>query len=200
VTQGLNSAGVRHGQSVVIQGSGGLGLSAAAVARDMGAGQIIVLDRLPQRLELARRFGADETIDIGRYDTPQARIDRVRELTRGRGADLVMELVGIPSLLTEGFEMLDAGGTFLEIGNIIQNSTVEFMPYPLLRGRRIMGSVMYRPAVLPQVLSFLSRTANRFPFASLISHRFPLAQINDAFPVAEWSGPQTDVIRAVLVP
>jgi threonine dehydrogenase-like Zn-dependent dehydrogenase len=200
VTQGLNSAGVRHGQSVVIQGAGGLGLSAAAVAREMGAGQIIALDRLANRLELAKRFGADETINITEYETPQARVERVRELTQGRGADLVMELVGIPSLLAEGFQMLGEGGTFLEIGNIIVDSRVEFAPYPLLRGRKIMGSAMYRPAVLPQVLDFLLRTRDRFPFASLVSHRFPLAQINEAFPIAEWNNTQTDVIRAVLVP
>lgn len=200
VTQGLLSAGASEGQSVVIQGAGGLGLSAAAMAKDMGADRVIVLDRLAGRLETARRFGADETIDITVYDTPRARLDRVRELTHGRGADIVMELVGLASLVPEGIAMLRNGGTFVEIGNIVPGSTVEIEPSQLLRGKRIIGSAMYHPGILPMLLSFLVRTQDRYPFDSMISHRFPLAEINEAFPVAEWNERTTEVTRAILVP
>src|SRR6266487_2150270 len=62
VLYGLRKAGLRAGHAVVIQGAGGLGINAVAVARDMGADQIIVIDRLPDRLELARAFGADHTL------------------------------------------------------------------------------------------------------------------------------------------
>lgn len=200
VTQGLIAAGAGEGQYVVIQGAGGLGLSAAAMAKDMGADRVIVLDRLAHRLDTARRFGADETIDVTVYDTPQARIERVHELTGGRGADIVMELVGLASLLPEGIAMLRNGGTFVEIGNIVPGSTVEIEPSQLLRGKRIIGSSMYQPSILPLILSFLVRTRTRYPFEQMVSHRFPLAAINEAFPVAEWSGRPTEVTRAVLVP
>jgi threonine dehydrogenase-like Zn-dependent dehydrogenase len=200
VAQGLLSAGVGEGQYVVIQGAGGLGLTAAAMAKDMGAGLVIVLDRLPKRLALAERFGADATIDVTEYDTPPARLARVRELTSGRMADVVMELVGLAALLPEGIAMVRNGGTVVEIGNIVPDSTVTIQPAQLLRGKRIIGSAMYRPSVLPLVLSFLVKTRGRYPFDTLISHRFPLERINDAFPQAEWSGRQTDVTRAVLVP
>ncbi|MHB8577916.1 MAG: zinc-binding dehydrogenase, partial [Dehalococcoidia bacterium] len=200
VTQGLTAAGCGEGQYVVIQGAGGLGLSAAAMAKDMGAERVIVLDRIPHRLETAKRFGADDTVNIGDYEAAQDRIQRVRELTSGRGADIVMELVGLAALVPEGIAMLRNGGTFIEIGNIVAGSKVEIEPQQLLRGKKIMGSAMYRPSILPLLLSFLVRTKGRYPFDEMVSHRFPLAQINEAFPVAEWSGRQTEVTRAVLVP
>ena len=61
---GLGRAGLRFGDSVVIQGAGGLGVQAAAVAKDMGAATVIVIDQLAGRLELARAFGADHTINV----------------------------------------------------------------------------------------------------------------------------------------
>src|ERR687887_2504303 len=64
VIYGLHRAGLRAGDTAVIQGAGGLGLNAVAVARDMGADRVIVLDRVPARLELARAFGADHALSL----------------------------------------------------------------------------------------------------------------------------------------
>ena len=200
VTEGLLCAGAREGQSVVIQGAGGLGMNAIAMARDMGAGQIIVLDRLDNRLRLAEEFGADHTINIEEYNTAETRVQRVRELTRGRGADIVMELVGQAELLAEGIDMLSNGGTFVEIGDIVRGREVSIDPSKLLAGKRIIGSVMYRPSTLATILDFLVRTRGRVPFHRIVSHRFKLAEINEAFPKAEWDRRQTEVTRAMLVP
>src|SRR5215475_1047817 len=71
VLYGLTVAGVRFGDTVLIQGAGGLGVQAAAVAKDMGASTVIVVDQLPGRLELARAFGADHTMNIA--DVPDRR-------------------------------------------------------------------------------------------------------------------------------
>ena len=79
------NAGAHEGQYVVIQGAGGLGLNATAMAKDMGADRVIVLDRLENRLRLAEEFGADHTINIEEYNTPETRIQRVKELTRAGG-------------------------------------------------------------------------------------------------------------------
>ena len=68
VIYGLNQIGITLGDTVVIQGAGGLGLYATAVAREMGSGKIIVLDRLPARLALAKEFGADETLNVDEID------------------------------------------------------------------------------------------------------------------------------------
>ena len=200
VTTGLMRAGAQEGHSVVIQGAGGLGLHAVAMAKDMGAGQVIVLDRLDNRLQLAEEFGADHTINIEEFNTAETRVQRVRELTNGRGADVVMELVGRAELLAEGIDMLGNGGTFVEIGDIVRGREVSIDPSKLLAGKSIVGSLMYRPELLPTLLDFLVRNQHKLPFHKIISHKFPLADINEAFPQAEWNQRQTQVTRAVLVP
>ena len=115
---------------------------------------MIVLDRLENRLALAEEFGADHTINIEEFNTPETRVRRVRELTRGRGADVVMELVGRADLLKEGIDMLSNGGTFVEIGDIVRGQEVSIDPSKLLQGKNIVGSLMYRPSLLPGVTGF----------------------------------------------
>ena len=88
-----------------------LGINAVAVAKERGVTQVIVIDGIESRLELATEFGADVTIDLNEFKTPAARVARVRELTDGEGADAVMELVGSPAVVAEGIEMLCSGGS-----------------------------------------------------------------------------------------
>ena len=90
VFQGLKSAGVQQGHTVVLQGVGGLGLYSVALAKDVGAGRIIGIDGKEARLNLARELGADDTININELKSPEERIERVMEITNGRGADIVM--------------------------------------------------------------------------------------------------------------
>jgi D-arabinose 1-dehydrogenase-like Zn-dependent alcohol dehydrogenase len=200
VTTGLKRAGAGEGDAVVIMGAGGLGLHAVAMAKDMGAHQVIVLDRLDNRLRLAEEFGADAAINVGEYATAEARVQRVRELTHGRGADIVMELVGRAELLAEGIDMLSNGGTFVEIGDIVRGREVSIDPSKLLAGKSILGSLMYRPSLLPTLLDYLVRNRYKLPFHTIISHKFPLAEVNTAFEKAEWNQRQTEITRAVLVP
>jgi len=103
---GLGRAGLAFGGSVVIQGAGGLGIQAAAVARDMGAATVIVVDQLPGRLELARAFGADHTINLKEVADRKERVALVRTWTGGGGADVVCDFVGFPQVIPEGIEML----------------------------------------------------------------------------------------------
>jgi threonine dehydrogenase-like Zn-dependent dehydrogenase len=181
-------------------GAGGLVLHSTAIAKDMGAHQVIVLDRLDNRLRLAEEFGADATINVEEFATPAARVQRVRELTGGRGANIVMELVGKAELLAEGIDMLSNGGSFVEIGDIVRGREVSIDPSKLLAGKSILGSLMYRPALLPKLLDYLVRNRYKLPFHTIISHKFPLAAVNEAFEKAEWNQRQTEITRAVLVP
>ena len=200
-TQGLLSAGVGQGDHVVVQGAGGLGLTAVAMAKDMGADKVIVFDRLPGRLAMAKEFGADHVIDVNEYSTAQQRIDVVKDITGGHGADVVLELVGLAELLPEGVAMLRVGGTYVDIGLFFAGRTIEFDASTIvMTGKKIMGSAMYKPIVLSTILDFLVRNQARWPFEKLVSHRFPLDDINTAFTASEWSGQETPVIRAVLVP
>src|SRR4029453_11078378 len=113
VFQGLLSAGVRQGHKVVVLGAGGLGLYAACFARGMGASTVISVDGQAPRLALATQLGSTATIDINELATPAARIERVMDLTRGRGADVVLELVGSGDVVQEGIDMLAPRGTFV---------------------------------------------------------------------------------------
>ena len=96
--------------------------------------------------------------------------------------------------------MLSNGGTFVEIGDIVRGQEVSIDPSRLLQGKNIVGSLMYRPALLPELLDFLARNQDRLPFHKLVSHQFPLAEVNEAFEKAEWSQRQTEITRAMLVP
>ena len=200
VTDGLIRAEAGPGKTVVLQGAGGLGLLATAIAREMGVDQVIIADRLPKRLELARALGATQTINIDELPTPEARLDAVRQYTAGQGADIVMELVGNPRLMEEGINFLANGGTFVQIGAVPAGQTASISPSALLKGKRIMGSLMYRPRVIPLLLDFLERTHGRVPFDKLVSRSYPLDHVNQAFHDVEWHDHATDVTRAVLVP
>ena len=200
VTTGLLRAGAGQGDTVVVMGAGGLGLHAIAMAKDMGAHKVIALDRLDNRLRLAEEFGADHTINVEEANTVAARVQQIRDLTNGQGADIVMELVGRAELLAEGIDMLSNGGTFIEIGDIVAGREVSIDPSKLLSGKSIMGSRMYRPSLLPTLLDYLVRNRYKLPFHTIISHKFPLTQVNEAFEKAEWHQRQTEITRAVLVP
>jgi L-iditol 2-dehydrogenase len=199
---GLHQAGLRFGGTVAIQGAGGLGLQAAAVAKDMGAQTVIVIDRLPGRLELAKAFGADATIDLGEVADRRERVNLVKKLTAGVGVDVACDFVGFPEVIPEGIEMLRPGGTYLEIGTISRGAKVEIEPAQLVWGsKRIVGVLQYDPWVIPRALDFLARNRHRWPFDRIVSHRYPLERINDAFADSEWHGRQTTTItRAALIP
>jgi D-arabinose 1-dehydrogenase-like Zn-dependent alcohol dehydrogenase len=206
VVYGLHQAGLRFGDTLVVQGAGGLGTNACAVAKEMGADQVIVIDGMPGRLELAKKFGADHTIDINELPDMAARVAKVMELTGGRGADVVGEFVGFASVVPEGLAMVRPGGTYLEVGNISMGKTVEFDPATLVwQSKRIVGVLMYDPWVIPEALDFLVRTRGKYPHEEVVSHdKYPLADINKAFEEAEWqtdgASTGTKVRRAVIVP
>ena len=97
--------------------------------------------------------------------------------------------------------MLRAGGTYLEVGNIslVQDDAID--PSSLVwKNKKIVATVMYDPIILPVALDFLMRNKDRFPLANVVSDRFPLDKIDEAFQKAEWEGKQTSVSRAVITP
>jgi threonine dehydrogenase-like Zn-dependent dehydrogenase len=202
VIYGLHQAGLRFGGSVVIQGAGGLGIQAAAVAKDMGAATVIVIDQIPGRLELARAFGADHTINLKDVTERKDRVHLVRTYTGGAGADVACDFVGFPQVIPEGLEMLRTGGTYLEIGTISRGAKVELEPAQLVWGaKKIVGVIMYDAWVIPRALDFLVRNRTRWPFDRLVSHTYPLEQIDKAFADSEWHGRETTTItRAALIP
>lgn len=180
---GLERISFRFGETIAIQGAGGLGIYATAVAREMGASRIIVIDGIAQRLEMARAFGADETVDMKQFKTPQERAARVKELTGGWGVDAVAELVGSPQAIPEGLEMLASGGRVLEIGNIsLMHGCFETDPaFMVVFSKSIVAVLMYGRDTLKKSLDFLVRTRNKYPYDRILSHSYRLEDINQAF-------------------
>ncbi|MEK6607124.1 MAG: zinc-binding dehydrogenase, partial [Myxococcota bacterium] len=199
---GLHRANLRMGETVAIQGAGGLGIYATCVAREMGAGKIIVLDGVPARLDLARACGADEVVDIREYADPRARSARVQALTDGWGADVVCELVGTPAAIPEGLRMLAPEGRYLEIGNISPKQKFECDPaWLVMRSITIVACVLYPPWALRAALEFLDRARARYPLDRIASQTYPLAEIDHAFRAGDaLRGSDAGVVRASIVP
>jgi len=193
-----------HNDTVVIQGAGALGLYAIAIARSVGAEQIIVIDGVPARITLAQSFGADAVIDLATCPTPADRVAQVFKLTNGRGADVAVDLVGLPAVIPEGLAMLRSGGRYVEIGCIGPGQTVVLDPSQIVFGSlRIQGVYHYAPHIIRKAFDFLLDNGSNYPFERLISHRFPLERINEAFDVANWqkATDTTDsVIRVLIIP
>ena len=197
VYAGLDIGGMQPGDNVVIQGAGGLGVYACAVARERGAGKIIVIDGVDERLELASEFGADEFVDLRQFNTPAARVEQVKSLTDGWGGEIVMELVGHPGVVDEGLRMTAPEGTYVEIGNINVGWEATFDPSWIIFGnRRIQGVAHYEAEHLKGALDLMVRTRAKYPYHKILSHRFPLAQINEAFRQQE----DGHITRGAIVP
>jgi len=197
VIEGLQQGRAGVGDTLVIQGAGGLGINAVAVAKERGVSQIIIIDGIESRLELAMEFGADVTLLLDEFPSAEDRVRRVKELTDGSGADVVMELVGSAAVVPEGIEMLSNGGTYLEIGNINQKQRVEFDPSVLVHGgKSFLGLMWYQPKSLQQALVLLSTCGDRYPFHKILSHRYPLCAIDQAFQDQDTGTVQ----RAALMP
>jgi threonine dehydrogenase-like Zn-dependent dehydrogenase len=202
VMHGIEHAEMRFGDVVAIQGAGGLGIYAAAVAAEKGASKVISIDRQKPRLDLARRCGATHVIDMNEFPTPEARVQRVKELTDGRGADVVVEVVGIAAATAEGLDMVRVNGTYVDIGNIVPQAVT--LPATKVISQQIKwrGLMHYNPWIIPSALELLVKTKEKYPLSSVVSHSFPLQDINKAFALAEWQGKNsgTAATRVILKP
>jgi threonine dehydrogenase-like Zn-dependent dehydrogenase len=194
---GVERTGISWRDVVVVQGAGPVGISALAAARSAGAAKVIVLGAPRPRLELAKRFGADHVIDIDETRTPADRIDAVRGLTGGHGADAVLECAGVPAAVVEGMEMCRDGGRYLVLGHYCDAGPVSWNPHVVTRKQlTVIGSWSSEPRHLKAAMGFLRDNRERFPFAQMVSHRFRLEEANEALATtAAWKS-----AKSVLVP
>ncbi len=181
VIMGLERVDVVMGDRVVVQGCGGLGVYACAIAKERGAETVIAIDGIDDRLALARQMGADHLIDFREVDDPKARVGAVKELTGGLGADVVVEVVGSSAVINEGLRMLAWGGRYLEIGVFFTGTSFECDPGRLVgQNQRIEAVGSYDAASLQRAIEFLSRNADRLPLDDVVVD-YPLEDIETAF-------------------
>jgi D-arabinose 1-dehydrogenase-like Zn-dependent alcohol dehydrogenase len=194
VTAGVERAGVAPGQHVVIQGAGGLGLYATALAKERGA-TVTVIDGVEKRLQAAVAFGADHTISMQEHPDVEARRRLVTDVS-GEGADIVFELAGVAAAVPEGIGLLRVGGTFIEIGNVMPGVEITLDIGDLTRRAiNVVPVIRYLPRHLQQALQFLSRNVDRLPFGDLVDSTYPLDGVEQAL----HDSSQRRVNRAAIV-
>jgi threonine dehydrogenase-like Zn-dependent dehydrogenase len=166
---------------VVVQGAGPLGLFSTAKAATTGPAQIIVVGGPERRLELAREWGATDTIDVDVVRDPPERLRRIQEMTGGRGADVVLEMSGVPAAFGEGMAMLRPGGRYSVVGQV-HTTALPFNPSLLvLKHARVIGCLSGALEHYFRGLRFLELHADRFRWDNMITSSQPLDAINDAF-------------------
>jgi len=129
-------------------------------------------------------------------------VGRVRELTDGRGADIVVEVVGLAAATVEGLDMVRLNGKYVDIGNIVPQTVTLPAAKVITRQIKWLGVTHYDPWIVPAALDLLVRTKDKYPLSRVVSHSFPLAEVNRAFEFAEWQGKQagTAATRVILKP
>ena len=178
----VRRAAPRLGETIVVQGCGAIGLLTLGVAKLAGATRAIVVGGPPERLEVARAFGADVGNDIDAGRDPAERMRAVLdETTAGLGADLVLGCVGLAPAWLEGISYVRDGGRFMELGLASDTGDVTFNPCSQLVAKNIslmgtLGLENYQDAVTASRIL----EAGRLPFDRLVSHQLPLHRVADA--------------------
>ncbi len=174
----VNTAKVKVGNSVVVIGTGGVGLNSIQGAALAGAHPVIAIDLADDKLEAAKSFGATHTINPGREDVGEA----VRGLTQGRGADYVFVAVGVKSAIEQGFGLLRKAGSLVIVGMTPDGVVTEFDPLTVANdGMRILGSKMGSTRVsvdIPKLVELY--LGGRLKLDELITGRYRLEEINEA--------------------
>ncbi|MGI8392321.1 zinc-binding dehydrogenase [Leucobacter sp. W1038] len=183
----LDKTRLSAGSTLLIQGAGGLGLYAAAVAKERGV-RVLVVEGVDERIELARNFGADEIVDMREHATVEARVARVLELTNGDGPDVVLEVTGVAAAFPESVELARVGGEIVSVGNLNVGEGFQVTLSPGLITRKnltIHGVLRYDPWYLQKALAFLLRTQDRYPFESLTERTYPFEDLTTAISDSE---------------
>lgn len=188
----IGTINVPAGSRGAVIGAGGVGINAIQGARIRGASTILALDPSAERCELARRFGATRAIDVRDSDV----VEGLRAAAAADGLDWTIVTVGNVDAINLGVELLRPGGTTAIVGLAPERSPVPVNMLDLVTyERRIVGSAygsVAPPILIPKIIELYRSGA--LLLDELISHRFPLDGINEAFALSERAGG----LRAVL--
>ena len=173
----VNSARVEVGDTVAVFGLGGVGLAALLGARAAGAREIVAVDVVPMKLELARELGATHAIPAG-----EDVVEAVREATGG-GPDHAIETVGSERVLAEAYAATRRGGTTVTVGLPHPERMLAIPAVSLVTEERTLrGSYLGSSVPARDVPRFVDLyRAGRLPVDRLLSHRVRLEELNEAF-------------------
>lgn len=199
---GAIRSGLTFGDTVVVQGSGAIGLLTLVAAKASGAGRLIMVGGPAGRLALAQRLGADVTIDIGEIRDLAERTRLVRaETPRGEGADVVFECAGFLPAIPEGLGFLRRSGTFVEMGHFVDVGSLDLNPNQLLMRKNLRLEAVWGyggPDYFIRANTVLEK--NEYPFADLVDPILPLDRVTDGFAALDSSYKLNgrDVIKVAL--
>lgn len=174
---GAESANIKIGDSVAVFAQGPIGLCATAGARLRGAGLIIAVDGVDERLEMARKMGADVTLNFRQVDV----VDEIRKLTGGRGVDASIEALGLQQTFEQALRVIKPGGTLSSLGVYSENLSIPLDAFCAgLGDHRIVTSLCpggkERMRRLMQVID-----SGRLDLGPMVTHRYSLEKIVDAY-------------------
>ena len=177
----LERAALRPGDTVLVQGTGAVGLSAIALARLCGASTVYAIGAPAGRLELARRMGADVTFGLDRT-TPEDRLAAVRAGTHGDGVDVVIEAAGSARAIEEGVTLVRDGGRYVVAGHYTDtgSSTINAHHDINRKHLEIRGCWGSEVGHFLRALSLLEHHAARVPWHEIGQRRYGLHALNDA--------------------
>ncbi|MFO1131446.1 MAG: zinc-binding dehydrogenase [Hyphomicrobiales bacterium] len=168
----MDGEGFGSGASIAVQGVGPMGLLHVFKARIMGAGDIIALDRSDFRLAMARKFGADHTINITGMGDEEI-IARVREVSEGRGVDVALECTGYPEAVMQGVQMVRRGGMYIVAGVFADVGPITLNPHHIAaRQVRIVGMCNHPSRGYPASMKLLEKFKDIYPLREFVTHRF----------------------------
>jgi succinate semialdehyde reductase (NADPH) len=172
-----HAAQLQPGERVAVVAVGGVGTNLVQVARALGAAQVIAIDVAPEKLDLARRMGATDTIDGSREDV----VARVAELTGGEGVDVAFEALGRPQTIRQALDILALGGRAVAIGVAPSGALTEIESNLLVRRQlRLVGSYGARTRTdMPELLDLVARGAIRL--GETISRHVTLDEVAEVY-------------------
>lgn len=173
------TAKVEAGATVAVWGAGGVGLNVIQGAEMVNASRIIAVDVHPYKLELARQFGATDTVNAAEGNAVSAILD----LTGGRGVDYAFEAIGRPETISQAFEALAKAGTAVAIGIAPKETPITVLPQSLVYGeRRLIGSMYGSTRPRADFARFVDLyLAGKLKLDQLVTREWRLGEVNEAF-------------------
>lgn len=182
-----NTTGLLNFNSkVLIQGLGPVGLVMISVLRAAGINHIIAIDGTPKRLEMAKKLGAKTIINFKEVPTLEERVKLVKSIANGVGADFAFQCTGAPAAAKDIYEYIRRGGGLCEMGFFVNNGEYNVNPHFAMCNKEIniVGSWDYSADDYPTTMAFLRQAREmNIPIKELITHSFPLDQLNEAMEV-----------------